>query len=131
MLHQAQENKESMKILCTKILQIEGVRFAGLIDNYGNLYAGGFQEGITPLENDERRRSLYMNFALETAFRKDFDDSFGTFNYSLVHRNKVSILTVPICNYVLLVILEPLSNLPPIVLEVQKLIEKNRPKDML
>ena len=131
-LHQTQEKiKESMQVLCDKILEIEDVRFSGLIDNYGNLYSGGFQEGITPFENDERRRSLYMNFALETAFRKDFDDSLGAFNYSLVSRNKVSILTVPICNYVLLVILEPLTDFPQIILKIQKIIENNKPKDVL
>ena len=126
MLHEPREEiKHSMQVLCKKMFKIDGVRFAGLIDNYGNLYAGGFADGIVPFENDERRRSLYMNFTLETAFRKDFDEVFGEFNYSLVQRNKVSILTIPICNYLLLVILEPLTDIHKIVSRIQKMIENN------
>ena len=66
----------SMQRLCDNILGLENVRFAGLISNFGNLYVGGFKDGITPYENDEARRSMYMKFALESNFRKDFDDSF-------------------------------------------------------
>ena len=132
MLHEPRDKiKESMQMLCEKILDIKKVRFAGLIDNYGNLYAGGFHEGVIPFENDERRRSLYMNFALETAFRKDFDESLGELNYSFVHRNKASILTIPICNYVLLVILESSVDLQLIVSKIQKIIEDNKPKDII
>ena len=127
MLHQTQEkNQESMHDLCNKILEIDDVRFAGIIDKYGNLYAGGFHDEVTPFENDDRRRSLYMSFALETAFRKDFDDSLGGFNYSLVQRDKVSILTVPICNHVLLVILEPLRDTLPTVSKIQKMVKENK-----
>ena len=72
-----------------------------------------------------------MNFALETAFRKDFDDSLGSFTYSLVQRTKVSILTVPICNYVLLVILEPLTEIPPIVAKIRGMIEDNKAESTL
>ena len=117
-----------MEFLCKKILEVKRVRFAGLIDNYGNLYAGGFHKGVKPFENDERRRSLYMKFAIETAFRKDYDDSFGNFDYSLVQRNKVTILTVPICSYVLLVILEPMTNPSPIVSKIREMIEDNNPE---
>ena len=131
-LHEPRDEiKESMQTMCDKILEISKVRFAGLIDNYGNLYAGGFHKAVIPFENDQRRRSLYMNFALETAFRKDYDESLGALDYSLVHRNKVSILTIPICNYVLLVILEPSANLPPIVSKIQKMIKDNEPKDSI
>ena len=86
---------------------MQNVRFAGLIDNYGNLYAGGFSNGITPHVDDEDRRSIFMKFVLETAFRRDYDDTFGECKYSAVQRGKVSIITIPICNYVLLVFLEP------------------------
>jgi Family of unknown function (DUF6659) len=131
MLHQPMEKvKGTMQQLCKRILEMKDVRFAGLIDSYGNLYTGGFREGVAPFENDVRR-SLYMKFALETAFRKDFDESLGVFDYSLVQRNKVSILTIPICNYLLLVILEPLNDLPPIVAKIQRMIEDNKTEAIL
>jgi hypothetical protein len=46
----------SMQKLCNSILELKGVRFAGLITNYGNLYARGFKKEIIPYESDEKRR---------------------------------------------------------------------------
>jgi len=58
-----EEIHSSMQGLCDNVLELENVRFAGLISNVGNLYVGGFKDGITPYENDEARRSMYMKFA--------------------------------------------------------------------
>ena len=115
-----------MEEMCKKISRMENVRFAGLIDNYGNLYAGGFGHGITPYENDEKRRSMFMKFVLETAFRRDYDDTFGECKYTAVQRGKVSIITIPICNYVLIVFLEPEVDTLSFVREIQKIIEANK-----
>ena len=115
----------SMQKLCDNVLKFEDVRFAGLISNYGNLYVGGFKEGIIPYESDETRRLMYMKFSLESNFRKDFDDSFGTFKYSTIQREKVSILTINICNYLLLVFTEPNIDLHTLAGRIQSLIDEN------
>ena len=116
----------SMQRLCDGVLDLDDVRFAGLISNSGNLYAGGLDEGVTPYEDDEKRRLMYMRFALESCLRSDFDDSFGTFRYSTVQREKVSILTINICNHLLLVFAEP--NIDPHALadRIQALIDENQ-----
>lgn len=67
----------SMQRLCDGVLDLDDVRFAELISNSGNLYAGGFDERVTPYEDDEKRRLMYMKFTLESNFRSDFDDSFS------------------------------------------------------
>ena len=43
-----------MQNLCNEILNLEHTRFAGLISDKGNLYAGGFKEEIVPMINDEK-----------------------------------------------------------------------------
>ncbi|MDH3204199.1 MAG: hypothetical protein OEL81_05940 [Nitrosopumilus sp.] len=121
-----EEIHSSMQGLCDNVLELKNVRFAGLISNFGNLYVGGFKEGITPYENDETRRSMYMKFALESNFRKDFDDSFGVFKYSTIQREKVSILTIGICNYLLLVFVEPDVDLHALAGRIQSMIDENK-----
>ena len=115
-----------MQKLCNKILELDDVRFAGLISNYGNLYAGGFKKGITPHENDEKRRSMFMKFALESCFRNDFDDSLGNFRYSVIQRSKVSIVTINICNYLLLVFVEPHADIHKLIGKLETIIENNK-----
>ncbi|MDH3278250.1 MAG: hypothetical protein OEL77_04810 [Nitrosopumilus sp.] len=123
---QEERNSTLMQKLCDKVRNLENVRFAGLISNFGNLYAGGFKEGVTPYENNERRRSMYMKFALESNFRKEFDDSFGTFNYSTIHREKTSILTMNICNYLFLVFTEPDVDLDALANKIKSMINENK-----
>lgn len=115
----------SMQRLCDDVLDLDDIRFAGLISNSGNLYAGGFNEGITPYEDDEKRRLMYMKFTLESNFRSDFNDSFGAFRYSTVQREKVSILTINICNYLLLVFAEPYVDLHALAGRIQAIIDEN------
>ena len=115
----------SMKELCDKILELDNIRFAGLISNFGNLYAGGFKEGVDPYEDDQKRRLMYMRFALESCFRKDFDDSFGTFKYSIIHRERVSILTINICNYLLLIFTEPEIDTKSLINRLETIIKNN------
>ena len=117
--------QNSMKELCDKILELDNIRFAGLISNFGNLYAGGFKEGVDPYEDDQKRRLMYMRFALESCFRKDFDDSFGTFKYSIIHRERVSILTINICNYLLLIFTEPEIDTKSLINKLETIIKNN------
>ena len=39
---------------CNRLLGESEIRFAGIVDKDGKLIAGGFKEGITPYENDEK-----------------------------------------------------------------------------
>jgi len=116
---------DSMQRLCDDVLDMDNIRFAGLISNSGNLYAGGFNEGITPYEDDEKRRLMYMRFALESCFRSDFDNSFGAFRYSTVQRERVSILTINICNYLLWVFAEPDIDIHALAGRIQAILDEN------
>lgn len=112
-----------MSNLCKKILDLKHVRFSGLISDSGNLYAGGFKTGIDPMVSNENRQMMYMRFALESSFRSDFDDAFGAFRCSTIQREKTSIITVNICNYILLVFTEPKIDLQNKVEEIQSIID--------
>ena len=39
--------KQALEESCKKILALEKIRFAGVLNNMGNHIAGGFKEGVT------------------------------------------------------------------------------------
>ncbi len=122
--HQNEVN-QSMDKLCDHILNFDGVRFAGLISDQGKLYSGGFKEGIRPYECNEKRQAMYMRFALESCFRNDFDDSLGDLQYTVSQRKNVSIITMNVCSYVLLVFAEPNIDILDLVKRIKNLLVLN------
>jgi hypothetical protein len=68
-------NAQFQKI-CESILEFHsGIRFAGIIDKMGKLVAGGMREGLRSMEHDSAE--LFLEFALRSEMRKDFDKEFG------------------------------------------------------
>ena len=45
---------------CNLILEYNGIWFVGVIDYLGNLIAGGFKKGITPMGDENTRKMMYM-----------------------------------------------------------------------
>ncbi len=109
--------------LCSKIFAADkAVRFAGAIDKMGNLVAGGMRKGIDPLEPKEDRRKLYLEFALRTAMRQDFDPEFGKVIYTLSEREKLKIASFPIKDHLILVSIEKKAQHDRIISKVLKLL---------
>ncbi|MEO9309370.1 MAG: DUF6659 family protein [Nitrososphaera sp.] len=88
---------------CQELLKFDEIRFAGLIDQKGRLVAGGFKEGVTPLEDAAERQKMYMELALRVSMRKEFDYSLGPVKYSASRRDKAVMMSFPIGSNVLLV----------------------------
>lgn len=107
---------------CKKLLVIDEIRFAGLINNMGHLVAGGFKPGITPLEDDAERKKMYMELALRVSMRKDFDYSLGPVQYTASRRGKAVVLSFPMNSNVLLVSAEPTVDIDKIANKIIKLV---------
>ncbi len=88
---------------CDILLLEDEIRFAGLINSMGRLVAGGFKEGITPLEDEADRQKMYMELALRVSMRMEFDYSLGPVKYSSSRREKVVMMSFPINNNVLMI----------------------------
>jgi hypothetical protein len=87
-------NTQFQKI-CESILEFHsGIRFAGIIDKMGKLVAGGMREGLRSMEHDSAE--LYLEFALRTEMRKDFDKEFGKTVYSYSVRENVKLASFPL-----------------------------------
>lgn len=93
----------SLQQKCDFLLLQEEIRFAGFINNMGRLVAGGFKEGITPLEDEPERQKMYMELALRVSMRREFDYCFGPVAYCASRREKAVMMSFPMGANVLLV----------------------------
>lgn len=94
--------------LCKNIYLInQNIRFAGIITKMGRLVAGGMRPELVSLEDKDDSSKLYVQFALMTEMRKDFDDIFGKAIYSFTEREKIKLASFPLDdNHILRVSIE-------------------------
>jgi hypothetical protein len=94
---------EKFEQKCDRLLELDEIRFAGLINKMGRLVAGGFKKGITPLEDDAERQKMYMELALRVSMRMEFDYYLGSVKYTASRREKAVMMSFPINNKVFLI----------------------------
>ena len=107
---------------CNLLLQENEIRFAGFINSMGRLVAGGFKEGVTPLEDEAERQKMYMELALRVSMRKDFDYSLGPVKYTASRRQKAVMISFPINSSVLLISTEPTVEIDKLANKIMKLL---------
>lgn len=107
---------------CKKILQEDEIRFAGIVNRMGRLVAGGFKEGIRPLEDEEDRRKMYMELILRVSMRSEFDYSLGKVKYTASKREKAIVMSFPLDNNVLFISAEPDISIDKTANKILKLI---------
>ena len=88
---------------------MDEIRFAGIINQDGELISGGQKEGLTPLEGDETKLKSFMEFVSKVSIRKEFDQTLGPINYLAARRDKVVLVSFPfpISKVLLLISAEP------------------------
>ncbi len=94
---------------CQKILEEEEIRFAGIINESGDLVSGGFKKDIIPLEDDEARLKSFMEFISKVSIRKEYDKTLGPINYLAARRDKAVLVSFPfpVSKFVLLISANP------------------------
>jgi hypothetical protein len=114
--------------LCNDIFALSStIRSAVVIDKIGKLVAGGMRDGIKSMEDKEDSQKLYVEFALRSVMREEFDEEFGKTIYSFSEREKIKLASFPLDNYHILRVSikkeEPRSN--EIIDNILKIIGKN------
>jgi len=89
---------------CKLILENDSIEFIGVINNMGNLVAGGFRKGVMPVGTEEVRKMMYMQLKLDLNMRKDYDILYGPVSYIVSKRSKADKISIPIGNYMILLI---------------------------
>ena len=108
MLSESQYNE-----LCEKIFGLSlNIRFIGIITKMGTMIAGGMRKDLQSIEGKNDSAKLYLQFALRSELRKDFDSAFGRAIYSIIEREKIKFASFPLADYdhVLIISLEKKEN---------------------
>ncbi len=105
----SETNYEIYDDKCQKMLNEDEIRFAGIINEDGNLVSGGFKKEIIPLENDEAKLKSFMEFVSKVTIRKEYDESLGPINYLAARRDKAVLVSFPfpVSRFVLLISANP------------------------
>ena len=90
--------------ICKKIATLDQkIRFAGVINENGRLVAGGMKEGFSSLEDSRDDEMLYMELVLRAKMRREFDKVLGPVEFAMSYREKLTIMSFPIKEHILLV----------------------------
>lgn len=110
--------KQVLEESCKKIIAIEKIRFVGILNNMGKQIAGGFKEGITSYLGDQANHTMYVQLTLEYLMRKDFDTELGSIDYIASRRGKVTMISIPTKEYLILISAERDVNVEKIIQKV-------------
>ncbi len=113
---------EKFEQKCDRLLELDEIRFAGLINKMGRLVAGGFKKGITPLEDDAERQKMYMELALRVSMRMEFDYYLGSVKYTASRREKAVMMSFPINNKVFLISAETSVDIEKLAKKIMRII---------
>ena len=94
--------------LCLWIFKFDRrVRYAGVLDDTGRVIAGGMRKGISSLEPASEDLRLMANLTIQIGTDKTWDQYFGKIQYTLVKREKVTMLIFGIGRDLLLITTQP------------------------
>jgi hypothetical protein len=83
--------------LCNEIFALNpNIRFAGVVNRMGTLVAGGMRQSVKSMEDKGDSSRLYLESAIGSEMRKDFDKEFGKTIYSFSEREKIKVASFPL-----------------------------------
>ena len=106
------------------ILELDpAIRFAGLIETSGHLFAGGMREGIdTQLKGKNSDLSLHQSAHI-VFLREKFSEELGSLKYVLYDYDKVKMFNIPVKEYILVFSAESDANAEDTVNKVSQYIK--------
>jgi hypothetical protein len=93
------KHNNKLEKICNDIFALNpDIRFAGIVNKMGTLVAGGMRQSVKPMEDEVDSSKLYLESALRSEMRKDFDKEFGKTIYSFSEREKIKVASFPLHN---------------------------------
>lgn len=99
------------------------IRFAGLIERSGHLFAGGMREGADTKLNEKNSDLSLHQFAHIVFLRERFSKELGSLKYVLYDYDKVKMFNMPVKEYILVFSAESDANAEDIVNKVSQYIK--------
>jgi hypothetical protein len=90
--------------ICDKIKNLdEKIQFVSVINEKGNLVTGGASDDSESVQNKRFYEDLYEEVATRVKLRKEFDMVLGELKGSIIIRNRIITMSIPIKNDILFV----------------------------
>jgi hypothetical protein len=99
------------------------IRFAGLIERSGHLFAGGMREGADTKLNEKNSDLSLLQFAHIVFLRERFSKELGSLKYVLYDYDKVKMFNMPVKEYILVFSVEIDATAEDIVNKVSQYIK--------
>jgi hypothetical protein len=109
---------QDYQLKCQKILEEHDIRFAALLDESGNILAGGYSEKLIPRLPEEKFQTICKELASRVVKRKKNDEELGFVKYSASRREHVVIMSFPIYDNVVMIVTEPHINIDRLAFRV-------------
>ena len=114
-----------LKKICEKIIVLDmKIRFAGIINEKGRLVTGSVNDKIKFLVDKKDREMLFMEVALRTRMRQEFDHYLGLTDFCITHRENAIIMKFPVGNKTLYVSAEKGLELDKIPFVISRMVKK-------
>ena len=115
---------KSLKDICNNLLNNNKIRYIAILNKMGNLIVEKEREGLCLSMSDSKIRSLYLKSVLDILLKKDFDHQIGLLKYNTSHREKMSVITIPFFDNVIIITVEPNENCDLIAKDAINVFEK-------
>ncbi len=117
--------------LCDKIIKLDRtIRFAGVVNNRGEVIEGGFKHGVEPLLNGTDEQQMYIHSLSNLTTLKSYSDRLGIVRYSLTEHEKVTLLTFPLDDKILCISATPKADIRRIRDKVMRVLQsKHKGRD--
>ena len=109
---------EDLEKACQTVLELPEIRFVGVLNKMGKKIAGGFKKGVSSFLPDKENRMMYVQLTLEYLMRKDFDEGLGPIEYITSRRGKVTMVSIPTKDFLVLISAQRDVNVEDIIVHV-------------
>jgi hypothetical protein len=111
--------------LCDEIIKLDRhIRFAGVVNNRGEVIEGGFQHGVEPLLDGTDEQQMYIHSLSNLTTLQSYKDRLGIVRYTLTEHEKVTLLTFPLGDRILCISTTPRANTTKIRDKVMKVLQR-------
>ena len=113
--------------LSDRIIKLDRrIRFAGIVNNKGEVIEGGFKKGVEPLLDGTDEQQMYVHSLSNLTMLESYSRRLGRVRYSLTEHEKVTLMSFPIGDRILCISATPNADMNKIREKVMRVLNRRR-----
>ena len=102
------------------------IRFAGIVNNRGEVIEGGFKKGVEPLLDGTDEQQMYIHSLSNLTMLESYSRRLGRVRYCLTEHEKVTLMSFPIGDRILCISATPNADMNKIREKVLRVLSRRR-----